>query len=36
MTLKGLYRKYENGISAGIMIVLHVVLLGICLMSIMI
>ena len=30
MTLKGLYRKYENGISAGIMIVLHVVLLGIC------
>lgn len=30
MMLQGLYRKHENGILAGIMIVLNVVLLGIC------
>lgn len=30
MTLQGLYRKYENGIWAGIMVALQVILLGIC------
>lgn len=30
MTLQGLYRKYENGILAGIVVVCNVILLGIC------
>lgn len=30
MTLQGLYRKYENGILAGIIVICNVILLGIC------
>lgn len=30
MTLQGLYRKYENGILAGIVVICNVILLGIC------
>lgn len=30
MTLQGLYRKYENGILAGIIVIINVIFLGIC------